>query len=194
MGGEHTDPPHLTFLADRTLEQIAPSQLLIPLTKPELRWWSRGGHAEQFSAAAQVLGPMPVAQKAVMANPLEAVGQDMQQEAPQKLVGRQRHQLLPVLVFVILVAEGDLPVFQLLKAVVGDGHTVCVPAEIIQHSFRTAERRLGVDYPFRPSKRSQVAGEGLRLGEVLELAVKLELASRVGLFQVTQIEPAKPAR
>jgi hypothetical protein len=61
-----------------------------------------------------MFGPVPVAEKPIMANPLEAIGQDMHQKAPQKLIGRQGHQLLLVFLFVILVAEGDLPVSQFL--------------------------------------------------------------------------------
>ena len=63
MFGKGADPLHLTFLAGRTFEQIVSSQLLVPLTKVQLRWWSRGGDTEQFSAAGQVFGPMSVAQE-----------------------------------------------------------------------------------------------------------------------------------
>ncbi len=36
----------------------------------------------------------------------------MQQEATEKLIGRETHHLLPVLVSVVLIAECDLVLFQ----------------------------------------------------------------------------------
>jgi hypothetical protein len=64
---------------------------------------------------------VPVAEKAIMADALEAVWQDVQQKAPQKLIGRQGHQLVLVFVLVIFVGEGDLSLCELLESVVGDG-------------------------------------------------------------------------
>jgi hypothetical protein len=48
-----------------------------------------------------------VAEKTIVANPLEALRQYMQQKAPQKLVGRQSHELPLLFVFVVLVSERD---------------------------------------------------------------------------------------
>ena len=74
---------------------------------------------------------MPVGEQTIVANPLEALWQYMQQKAPQKLVGGQCHQLLLVSVFVVLIGECDSSVLQLLEPVVGDGDPVGVPAQII---------------------------------------------------------------
>ena len=43
----------------------------------------------------------------------------MQQEAPQELVSRHGHHLVPLLVFVVLVGETDLPVLESFQTVVG---------------------------------------------------------------------------
>ena len=65
--------------------------------------WHR--HGQQFSAAGQVLRAVAVPEKAIVADALETVRKDMQQEAPQELIGRQRHHFLPLLVFIVLVGE-----------------------------------------------------------------------------------------
>ena len=39
---------------------------------------NRGGHSQQFSAAGQVLRTVAIAEKPVMADPLEAIWKDMQ--------------------------------------------------------------------------------------------------------------------
>jgi len=50
-------------------------------------------------ATGQVFRTVPVAEKTIVANPLKALWQYMQQKPPQKLVGGQRHQLLLLFVF-----------------------------------------------------------------------------------------------
>jgi hypothetical protein len=128
---ENPDPPHLTFLALRALQQILSSEL--PVALAIILWWCchRSRNTEKFSAAGQVLRTVSVAEETIVANSLEALWEYMQQKPPQKLVGRQGHQLLPVLIFVVLVGERDLSVLQLLEPVVGDGHPMGVAAQII---------------------------------------------------------------
>jgi hypothetical protein len=125
---------------------------------------------------------MAVAQEAIMADPLKAVRQYMQQKAPQKFVGRQRHHLLLVLVFVIFVSEGDLSIFQLLETNVGDGDTMGIAAQIIEDPIRTAEWRLGVDHPFILMERRHIPGETLGIGQLLHLAGELELPGGIGFL------------
>jgi len=51
-----------------------------------------------------------IAQKAVVADTLEAVGQDMQQETANELLGLQCHGLLPVVMAIISPMKADLAV------------------------------------------------------------------------------------
>ena len=64
-----------------------------------LRNWLR--HGQQFSTAGQVLRAVTIAEKPVVADALEAIWQDMHQEAPQELISGQGHQLLLVLMLVV---------------------------------------------------------------------------------------------
>src|SRR5713101_7246857 len=95
----------------------------------------------------------------------------MQQETSQELVSRQRHYFVSLLVFVVLVGKADLSILQLFQPVVGDGDTMRVAAEIIQHAIGTAEWRFRVDYPFTVMERRQIAGEALGIGQWLQFAV-----------------------
>jgi hypothetical protein len=68
-----------------------------------------------------------VAEKAVVTNALETLGQDMQQEAANKLVGIERHGLLLLMVAIIFPSEADLAVVDIEQAVIGNSHPMSVP-------------------------------------------------------------------
>ena len=51
------------------------------------------GIAEQCADSGEPSGAMSVGQEAEVADPAEAVGQDMQQEATDEFVGVERHHL-----------------------------------------------------------------------------------------------------
>ena len=63
-----------------------------------------------------------------MADAVEPLGQDVEQEPADELVGGQRHDLLPVGVTpaVILVAEGDAGLVKAKQPAVRDGDAVRV--------------------------------------------------------------------
>ena len=65
--------------------------------------------AEQLAGAGDVLGAPAVGEQAVVADAVEAVGQDVDEEAADELVARQRHDLVPLasLGAVVLPPEGD---------------------------------------------------------------------------------------
>jgi hypothetical protein len=50
----------------------------------------------------------------------------VQQKPPQKLVGRQGHELLVLFVFVVFISKRDSSVLQFFQTVVGDGDPVMV--------------------------------------------------------------------
>jgi hypothetical protein len=57
----------------------------------------------------------------------------MQQETPEKLVGLQGHDLLPIPLAPIAKSKVDLTVTDINQTVVGDGHTVGVAPQIVNH-------------------------------------------------------------
>src|SRR3954447_18188579 len=99
-------------------------------------------------AAKGKLGGTPaVGEIAVMADAMEAVGQDVKQEATDELVGAKGHHLLLVVVAIILPAEADLAFGESHQTAVGDCDAMGIPAEIIEHLLGSAERSLDVDDP-----------------------------------------------
>jgi len=170
-----------------------PAELLAPLAIITA-WWRDGrGHGQQFPAAGQAFRAVAVTEETVVADALKRVREDMQQEAPQELVGRQGHHFLLVLVFIVLVAEADLPVLQLSQPVIGDGDTMRVAGQIVQHAIGSAEGRLGVDHPFPAAERSQISGEAGRDGQVLQLAVEAQFTGRMDLLQGTEVDLSEAA-
>ena len=78
----------------------------------------------------------------------EAIGKDMEQEPADEFHGIKRHDFAGVHVAAVLVVEHDLAVMHGNNAMVGYGHPVGVPAEVIEHLFRPGKGLLGVDHPF----------------------------------------------
>jgi len=66
-------------------------------------------HVEQVPGAFQVLGAMSIGEQAVMADAMEAIGQHVEEKAPNEFGGGQGHELLAILAFgpVVFVLEGD---------------------------------------------------------------------------------------
>ena len=72
------DSYHLPFAALRTLQWIVPGELLPPFPIVVFRCRNRHGHSQEFSAPAQVLRAVAVAKKAIVADALKRVWENMQ--------------------------------------------------------------------------------------------------------------------
>src|ERR1700758_2980501 len=80
---------------------------------------------------------------------MKPLGWNVEQEAPDELVGAERHCAVPRLpvAAIILVLEGHAAPVESNEATVGDGDAVCVAGEVGEHCFWPGEGRLGVDKP-----------------------------------------------
>ena len=87
----------------------------------------------------------------------------MEQEAAQELFDSQGHESLFVAVRRISPAKCDVAFGECDQPGVGDGDAMGVGAEIAQHMFGTAERRLGVDDPVVAEQHPQPGSEGARM-------------------------------
>lgn len=141
----------------------------------------RGGGGEQLAAENELGGTVAVGQEAVVADALKTGRDGVLQEAADELLGGKGHGLGLVAVAIILPLESDHAVFQRQDAPVGDGDAVGITAEILQYVLGSAKGRLGIDDPLAFAERSQIAGEELWVGKVLEVAKKLEFTGNVGL-------------
>jgi hypothetical protein len=129
---------------------------------------------------------MAVGEEAVVANAVESVGQGVQQEAADELVGGKGHDLGLAMMSIVPPLEGDFSVGDAEQTGVGDRDGVCVAAEIGQDLSGAAEWRLGVDHPLDASQVAQPAGEHGWIGKVGEIAEEAQLAGLECRLQLLQ--------
>lgn len=133
-------------------------------------------HPEQLTDVAEHDLAGGSSEQTVVADAVKALGQDVEQEAADELVGGKGHDLLPVgaTPTVVLVAEGDAGLVEAQQPAVRDGDAVGVPRQVGEHRLRPGERRLGVDNPALLPDRRQLPQEGAPVTEVGEAAVERE--------------------
>jgi hypothetical protein len=112
----------------------------------------RRGHAEQVSAKCKLVGAMSVGKEAVVANAMEAIRQDMEKKAADKLGDRDSHDFALVIAAlpIVLPEEADMGLVEIKQATVGDRNAMRVAREIGQDLLGTGEGLFGID---RPSHR-----------------------------------------
>lgn len=73
------------------------------------------------------------------------------------------------------------------------GRGELLTADIAEHLLRAGERRLGVDDPFGPSRRQQMRGKAVRIGQRLERGAEAQLAVIEGVVHGGQGQAAEQA-
>lgn len=110
-----------------------------------------------------------------MADAVKAVRQGVQEEAPDELVGVERHGLRPAVMPIILPTERDPIVGHADQSGIGDRDAMGVATEIGQHLLRPAEGRLGIDDPFEAADLGKLAVERSGRRQFGEMLKKLNL-------------------
>ena len=79
-----------------------------------------------------------------MADAMEAAWQYVEQEAADKLIDGERHDLLAIraVTAIVLIAEGDAVIIEGDQAAVRDGDPMRIARQVGEHRFRTGERAL----------------------------------------------------
>src|SRR5215831_5380657 len=105
-------------MAHRAFPQRVAGELLVSVTI--VRVWLRLGrtfvgrsHAQEMSAMLQLLFAASLAQEPVVADAMESRGEDVEEESPDELHGRERHDFRLIVVAVVAPVEGDLAVFDI---------------------------------------------------------------------------------
>jgi hypothetical protein len=108
-----------------------------------------------------------VSEQAVMTDAVEALWENVDQEAADELASGQRHQLLLVgdIVAIILVAQCQPGLAEADEVTVRDGDPVGVARQIGEHRLGPCERRFGIDDPVLLPDWGQVSQEGTAAGE-----------------------------
>lgn len=102
-----------------------------------------------------------------MPDTVEATRQDVGQEPPDKLVGREGYDTLAfgAIATVIFVAERDALLVEADQTPVGDGDPVGIAGQVGEHRFRTRKGRLCINHSSRLPDRRQMTQEGVPSGE-----------------------------
>lgn len=122
--------------------------------------WCR---AEQFKTQRQQSGAPPIGKKTEVSDTDETLWQKVEQETPQELICRKRHELLAVAVRAVSPEECDIAILKRDEAAVGNGHSMRVAAKITENMFRAAERRSAVNHPLVPEQLTDKGAEHLRV-------------------------------
>src|SRR6266550_5026925 len=132
------------------------------------------GNGEQLTAQRQRCRALAIGQEAEAADAHEASRQEMLQEAPQELVGVERHDALLTRVRVIFPAERDLSLGEVDYAVIGNRHPMRVACQILQHVCGSAEGRLRVHHPLVAMQRAHKGSKRLLLFQCFECTGQTE--------------------
>ena len=109
-----------------------------------------------------------------MADADEAFGEQVQQEAAQKLIERQGHQLVFMVVSGIAPAKGDLVIRERDESVVGDGDAVGVVAQITECLLGASEGLFGVNVPVVSEQGSDPSREDFGVSEGFQVVVEAQ--------------------
>jgi hypothetical protein len=108
-------------------------------------------------------------------------------------VNRQSQEPLLVGMCGVSPTEGDVALLEGDESAVGDGDAVGVATEIAQRVFRSAEGRLGIDYPVVAEQGSEPCGEASWFRQWREVTVELELVVVEGVLEAGDDLAAKDA-
>ena len=139
-----------------------------------------------MTAQGKLSSSATIGEEAVVADPLKALGENVHQEAANKLLGGEAHGLALVVIAIVLPAKLNLPVVEPEQPIVRDSNPVGVPCDVLEDLLRSAERWLGVDLPIYFPGGSDVAQEGVSRAKWLQGGKELQLSGIEGLLQIIE--------
>ena len=148
--------------------------------------WLCSGCVEMHSAKGECPSAIAVGEQAEVADPDEALGQDVEQEAADEFDGIEGHDLDAVIVFGVAPAKAHLAVNEIQKPAVGDGDAVSIAGQVLQHMLGSAEGWLGIDDPFHRTQLPQQGVELTRVGEIGYGAEATEFSFLISLLEQGQ--------
>ena len=126
--------------------------------------------ASRRAAQNQFLFADAIGEEAEVADADHTDRQHVEQEAADELDRIEGHSLSAGMIRVVLPVEGDMAVFQGAKTVVGDGHSVGIASQVLEHAPGSTEGRLNVNHPLHLGGSFTHSLERGRLGQIAELA------------------------
>lgn len=109
---QYLNNKHLSLLTNGALRQRTASEFLEPLSIVllEVTVGLVGWHSQQLAAPGQLSPSATIGEEAVVSDPLKALGENVHQEAANKLVGGEGHGLALVVVAIVLPGETHPPI------------------------------------------------------------------------------------
>jgi len=132
------------------------------------------GRRQQLADPGELCCTIAVGKEAVMADALEAVGQDVEEKATDELLGLERHVLDARAVPIVLPGERDVVVGDLDKAMIGDGDAVRIAAQIPENLLGPGKGRLAVDHPIDLPERGKVGPKRALLRQRREIGEEVQ--------------------
>jgi hypothetical protein len=148
-------------------------------------------NAEELAAEGKVLFATGGGKESVMADSNEAMGQDVQEKASNKLLHIEGHPFLFVGVLGIAPAEDDFAVHKADQPMIGDSDTMRVGAQIIKDLTRAAEGRFGIDDPFGFAGALKKVLELFTIVEFLKRSVKRQFSGGEGFSEAVEEKAAE---
>jgi hypothetical protein len=135
---------------------------------------------KQLADACECGSPKSVCKESELANAYETVRQNVLHIAPQELCCRQCHETLLVPMGIIFPAKGDLFSVESKQAVIADGDTMRVPAQITENRGGARHCVLAVHDPVLTEQRSQECGKRFWVLQRTGCAAEAQLLSAIG--------------
>jgi len=150
------------------------------------RGWGAPWLLEPHAAPRELRLAAPVREQAILAEALEAGGQEMKQEAPEECNGLKGHEPLPVAMGRVFPPQGHPPVLERQQATIRDRHAMGIAREILQHRPRATHGGLGIDHPCCGPEGAQELLPPRVLNEGVALPLQRQSACRVCLLEPGQ--------
>src|SRR5215471_13688159 len=192
-GFEGLDDDHPPAAARASIPVFVVATIFGVIARPARRSWV--GYGEEPAGQCNVVGPVSIGEEAVVTDAMKSVGQDMDQEAADELIGVERDKLVASVALgpVILPFEGHALAVEGDEAAVGNSNAVRVARQVGEHSVGSAERPLGIDHPFDLSQCGNVGFEACWLDQGGLVAEELQAPDLVSRGQPLQEQTAEQA-
>jgi hypothetical protein len=102
---------------------------------------------EALKTNRQKRASAPIGKASEVPDAHELLGEEMKEETTQEFLCGYCHHAFYASMGPVSPAEGNLSIHKGDQAMVGNGYSMCVAAEIAENIFRTAEWPLAVDDP-----------------------------------------------
>ena len=142
------------------------------------------GFAKKFTAQSDVALTVSICQQTVIAYFHEPVRQNVEKKPSDELVGFNGHCLHFIVVGVVSPEERHLAILNLEDAVVADGYSVGISAEVLEDPFGAVKGGLTIDNPLLVVEQPPEAFESVTLIEMTDNVGEEEFAGFVTCFQV----------